>query len=237
MKIKKQFNEYFSKQRMVFLIVLLTFFTSTVYIFFFTSKLSDVIIMAAERELTEMSQLIIGSKMTRDKFSMVGIDDIIVANRNRDDEIIDIDFKLDVAYDMMLSLRDELDKAVADLKQGKVTKNSIMIKDNLVVKVPFYTYTNNALLMNLGPKMHIEVNILEILRGAVRTEVKSYGINSVLINVYLDYWLTQSILFPANRENIVVEYELLVASKVVQGKVPSLYTGRYEQSSEILNIR
>jgi len=227
---------HLNKIKVIFLLLLLIILNTSVFIYYFTDKLSDAVLLVAERELKEISQLTIGNNISREDLPKVSVDEIIIAHRDQNNEITDIDFKLDVAYDMMFALKGKLDLIVADLQAGKLTTKTTVIGDNLVIKVPFYSYTNNILLTNLGPKIYLKIELLELVRGSVTTKVTSYGINTSLVNVYLNLFITESIVFPTNRENIVLEYELLLASKVIQGKVPSLYTGKYEASSDIINI-
>lgn len=225
-----------TKGRLIFFIVLMIVLNLTVMLYYFTSKLGEVLLTAAEKELREITTLIVNSYINQERLSRIGVEDLIIARRNQAEEITDIDFKLDIAYEMFLELKDILDLAVLDIKNGKIKLDTTVVNDRLIIKVPFYSYTNNPLLMNLGPDIYVKVNLIEHVRGSITTEVTSYGINTALVNLYLNLFVTESILFPVNRENIVIEYNILLASKVIQGKVPSFYTGKYETSSDIINL-
>ena len=235
-RVNYQKRVYLTKKKILFIIILIIFLNSGLFLYHFTMKLGDIILVAAEKELKEITQIVVGNAISKDTLPKVAVDDIIIANKNRNDEITDIDFKLDVAYDMMFELKGNLDLIVLAIKNGEITTKTTAINDRLIIKVPFYAYTNNPFLMNLGPKIHLQINMIEVVRGSVSTEVKNYGINSVLISVYLNIFISESILFPTNREAINLDYNILLASKVVQGKVPSLYTGKYETTSEIINV-
>ena len=192
---------------------------------------------AAEREIAEITTTLVINNITREKLRYIAVDDLITVNKNINDEITDIDFKLDVAYDMLLDLRADLDIVVYALKDGVLPfKNMSVINDNLIIKIPFYTYTQNPILMNLGPKIHAQVNLLQTMRGSIDTKISSYGINSVLISLYLNLYITQTITLPTNRENTHTDFEILLASRVIQGKVPSFYAGKYETNSGLIHI-
>ena len=51
-------------------------------------------------------------------------------------------------------------------------------------------------LMNLGSKLHVKINLLENVIGDVYTRISSYGINTVLINLYIKFYLIESFLYP-----------------------------------------
>jgi len=225
-----------NKKKIIFIIIILIFINTAFLLLFFASKLGEVMLLAAEKELKEISTMIIVNNISRENLPKVSVDDIIVANKNANDEITDIDFKLDLAYDMFFDLKAKVDNEIFNVKKGIIPTNASIINDNLIIKVPFYAFTDNPLLMNLGPKLHFKVNMIETSRGSITTEVSAYGINTVLIDCYLNLTITQSIILPTGREVVSLEFNLLLASKVVQGKVPSLYTGKYQANSPIFNL-
>ena len=225
-----------NRKRILFIVSILIILNTYIFITFFASKLGYVMLKSAEKELEEITTMIIVRNIARDNLPKVAIEDIIIVNKNNSDEITDIDFKLDVAYDMFFDLKTKVDSEVFNTKKGIIPTNASIINDNLIIKVPFYAFTNNPLLMNLGPKIHIMVNLIETSRGSITTEVSAYGINTVLIEVYLNLIITESIILPTKREVITLEFNILLASKVIQGKVPSLYTGKKISESPIFNL-
>jgi len=236
MKRIKRFSKiYLTKQKILLVIFLIIFLNTGFFGYYFTNRLGEVLLIAAEKELREVTTLVVSSNITQDRLKRIGYQELIVAHKNQAGEILDVDFKLEVAYEMLLDLKDTLDLAVLNIKNGIIPTKTKVIKNNLVIEVPFYAYTNNLVLMNLGPKVCVKVSILEYIRGSITTKITSYGINTVLVDVYLNLFITESILFPVNRENIVIEYNILLASKVIQGKIPSFYQGKYETNSGIIN--
>ena len=225
-----------NKKRIIFVVTLLIIINTYFFVTYFSSKLGEVMLVAAEKELEEITTMIIVRNIARENLPKVAVEDIIIVNKNSDDEITDIDFKLDVAYDMFFDLKTKVDNEVFNIKKGIIPTNASVINDNLIIKVPFYAFTDNPLLMNLGPKLHIKVNMVETSRGSITTELSAYGINTVLIEVYLNLVITESIILPTGRETIELEFNILLASKVIQGKVPSLYTGNKITESPIFNL-
>jgi len=225
-----------NKRKIIFLIVLSVFINTGFFIYYFTSRLGEVMLDAAEREIYNITSWLVINNITREKLRYIAIDDIIIVNKNNQGEVTDIDFRLDVVYEMLLDLRTDLDRAAIEFKLGDVPENSIVLNDNLIIKVPFYAYTNNPLLMNLGPRISFKVNLLEVIRGEVITTVSDYGINTILINVFLNLYVTQSVILPMGREVTDIDFEILIASRVIQGRVPSFFAGGFESHSGIINL-
>ena len=226
----------FSKTRIIFIIILFILFNTTFFVFYFSSRLGEVMLTAAERELYEITSMIVVNNITREKLNHVALDEIIVVNLNPAGEVIDIDFRLDLAYEMLINLREDLDRAAFALKAGEVPPGTAVINDELIIKVPFYAYTNNLLLMSLGPSIPVQVNLLEVIRGEISTSVSDYGINTVLIRVFLNLYITQSIILPIGREIMNIDFEILIASRVIQGRVPNLFPGQFGSNSGMINL-
>lgn len=167
----------------------------------------------------------------------VSMEDLIIINKDKEDAITHIDFKLDKGYEVILNIKEKIENEIINLKEGKIPYSATMIKDNFIIKVPYYSWTNNLLLMNLGPKVFVKVNLLENVRGDLYTKVTSYGINSILVNLYITIYIKESLLYPASSKQIEYNFEMLIASKVIQGKIPSFYNGILESKSGVINIK
>ena len=228
---------YFNNKKVLYLLIIFICINTFFYYLFFINRLSDAIIQTAEKELKEITMAIVTKNLTKDKLKKVTAEDLIIIHKNKVDEITDVSFKLDKAYDVLLDIKSNIEKEVRDIKKGIIPSQATAIKDNLVIKVPYYIFTGNALFMNLGPKIYIQINLLENIIGDVYTKISSYGINTVLINLYIKFYIKESFLYPVLSQKMEYEFEVLVASKVIQGKVPSFYNGLMESSSPIINVK
>ncbi len=234
-KYKKRIK--FKQNRIALILSILICVNTIAYMILFFNKLNDSIIETAIKEIKEVTINIVTKNLTKEKLKEITAEDLITIKKNSNDEITDVDFKLDKAYETLIDIKSNIETEVINLKKGIVPANTEVIGDNLIVKVPYYSYTRNSLLMNLGPKIYIKVNLLENVIGDVYTRISSYGINTVLINLYIKFYLTQSLLYPVKNDKIELEFEVLVASKVIQGKIPSFYNGVLENSSALINVK
>ncbi|MDD2504892.1 MAG: sporulation protein YunB [Bacilli bacterium] len=234
-KFKKRI--YIKSNRIILLIVIIIVLNTYFFYLIFLNKLSESLIETARREIKEITFNIVTKNLTKEKLSSIAAEELIVIKKNKQDEITDVDFKLDLAYAAMIDIKSNVEEEVKNLKYGNVPSTAISIGDNLIIKIPYYTYTKNGLLMNLGPKIHVKINLLENVIGDVFSKISSYGINTVLINLYLKLYITESFLYPVYDEKINLEFEVLIASRVIQGKIPSFYNGVLENSSPIINVK
>lgn len=235
LKYKKRWQ--FKVNRIILVLVVLIIMNTIFLFLIFSNKLSDSVIASTKKEIEEITINIVTKNLTKERLKQIAAEDLIIIIKNDKEEITDVDFKLDKVYEALIDIKGDIEQEILDLKKGIIPSNTISVGDNLIIKIPYYTYTNNALLMNLGPKMHIKINLLENIIGDVYTRISSYGINTVLINLYIKFYLIESFLYPSISEKMKLEFEVLVATKVIQGKIPSFYNGVLESSSSLFNVK
>lgn len=141
--------------------------------------------------------------------------------QNSDNEIVYVDYDLNKSYDILNNYVNNL-------------KKTIIKKD--IIEVPFLISSNNILLANIGPKIMIKYDFTNSILANIETKVTNFGINNALIEIYLHLEINYLITIPLNIEKYKEKYDLLLNSKVIQGKVPSFYGNGYIKEGAILDI-
>ena len=152
------------------------------------------------------------------------IKDILIINKNKEDEIINIDYNLQALYNFSSHITDELKK---DLYEGKN-------KDSFNMWIPYGMTSDNIFFSNLGPKIPVKVKFIGSILTGVKSKIKAYGINNSLIEVYTKVDISTLVITPVSRKRVNRNYEILVASKIIEGKVPQIYGGIMEKESNIV---
>ena len=81
----------------------------------------------------------------------------------------------------------------------------------------------------------MKVNVATDLRSNFKTSVKDYGINSVLVELYLVIEVNSWFVNPFNDGSFGDTYEYVISSKIVNGKIPDYFGGVLEKSSAIVS--
>ena len=162
-------------------------------------------------------------------------------NTNDEGEILYVDIDMDYARKIMVEIVGKIQNNILSLEQGNISgfRNSRELKSNngsLYIEVPMLISNNGVIFSNIGPKIPIKLSFYEHVLGNIDTKVTEYGINNVLVTVYLSIILEQKIVIPYSEEKIKKEYSLVLGSKIINGKVPSLYNGVINKSSSILEV-
>lgn len=164
---------------------------------------------------------------------LVNEDLLNVVNLNMNDkkEVVSVDYNFNVAYKY---LNEGLNRLYEELNTFKPNIKYYQEKDG-VFFVPVGLINNNVLLENLGFKIPCKVNYINDIEINFRTRVSDYGLNNLLIELYLVVEVENELLSPRGYESFKEDYEIVVASKVIMGSVPDYYGGTIEKSSSIVS--
>lgn len=95
---------------------------------------------------------------------------------------------------------------------------------------------NNVYFSQIGPKIPVIINLENSVFTNVSTKVTDYGLNNALLNVVLEVKLGYQIITPLQEEKKTLEYELLISSSVIEGKVPNFYGGSMESKNTFFEV-
>jgi len=164
-------------------------------------------------------------------------DHFLKITENKDGEISGIDYDMAKIYQLADNLTNDLEN---NMEQSPVLNEFLnspwKSEEGLLLFFPVGLLSDSIFLANLGPKIPVLVKFIHSVFSSIKTRVRDYGINNVLLEVYLDVTISYEILTPITMEEKSFQYELLLDSKVIQGKVPSLYGGVLESRSAFFDV-
>lgn len=96
-------------------------------------------------------------------------------------------------------------------------------KDPTVVEIPLGQATGNTILANLGPKIPVHFEIVGSLRSDVTHEVKEFGVNAALFEIYIPVTVNVQIVIPFSTMTREVSTRVFIDSRVIMGDVPEFY--------------
>lgn len=96
-------------------------------------------------------------------------------------------------------------------------------KDPTVVEIPLGQATGNTVLANLGPKIPVHFEIVGSLRSDVTHEVKEFGVNAALFEIYIPVTVNIQIVIPFSTLTREVSTRVFIDSRVIMGDVPEFY--------------
>ena len=226
--------------RILLLILLLVFFFAFSLVKVYSDKVSPKVIEIANMRIKRFTESFLSNNIGYDILNDEVIDNILVINKNSDGEILYVDYNLDQAYKTLEVITTELNNLLVDLENGVIknnTDNSIVGSDyGLILSLPMFISSDSVILANLGPKIYFKVHFVGSLLTNIKSQITDYGMNNALVELYATIKITEELVAPVTSSSQVIEYDVLIASKVINGRVPEFYGGMIVEESSLLSI-
>lgn len=136
------------------------------------------------------------------------VNDILYIDKNKSNEIVYLDYDIDKTYKL-------LNKYIESLKKDN-SKSKILT-------VPFFIVSDNIIISSLGPKIKFKYEIIDNVKGKIKTKVTDFGVNNALVEMYFELEIGYLVVIPMNKKESVLKTEILISSKIINGKVPTFY--------------
>lgn len=136
------------------------------------------------------------------------VNDILYIDKNKSNEIVYLNYDIDKTYKLLNKYIDSLKK---DNSKSKI------------LTVPFFIASDNIIISSLGPKIKFKYEIIDNVKGKIKTKVTDFGVNNALVEMYFELEIGYLVVIPMNKKESVLKTEILISSKVINGKVPTFY--------------
>ena len=215
---------------------------NTTFIFcVFNKKVTPKLVEVSERTLDKITYSIIMDYLDSDVLNQDYLDNILIITKNKNNEIITVDFNLDQAYEVLSEITVRLEDNINKLENGKIKLdyyNSYLNEgiEGLVLNIPMGVASEYIYLNNLGPKIPVKINFVGTLLTNLKTKITNYGLNNALVEVYAYIQISEEIITPVEFRELTTEYDVLIASKMINGRVPSFYGESFDTQSNLFNI-
>lgn len=207
----------------------------------FNRKITPNLLAIAEVSINKLNESILMQYRVSDVYKKVDLEEVIDITKNDRDEIIAVDFDLENAYEALSVITNYLQDRLEDEDTRKdilkyYSEDLSSSLDSIILSVPIGVASQDIYLANLGPRIPVKVNYMGYLATSVRIKLEDYGINNVLVSLYIDCSITNEFIVPSIQKEINHNYSIIIASKIIQGTVPDYYGGTLETKSNILNV-
>lgn len=217
----------------IFLIISFTYF----FVHQYFAKINPKIIEVANQKIEKVYKYFLSTNVGYDLLKDLSLNDILEINKNKDGEILNVDFNLKKSYQTLEIITNKLTENINDLESGNVKvndKNIISRENSLVLELPMFMASDYALLSNLGPKIYFQANFIGTLLTNVKTKITNYGMNNALVEIYSTLELTYEVISPVTKDIRKLDYEVLLASSIINGRVPEFYGGEIAKETQIV---
>lgn len=210
---------------MVFLYNLLGDYMRKMLILFFIFAIPITILVIIDNYFDDKSEVFIEKEATTiisdiltetiDKSEIPKIsNNLIKCLYTKDQKVNSVYIDSCVANAILTSINYNLSKL---LKEGTIEES---IEE---IDLPFGMLISKALFTTLGPNINIEVLPVSMYKTDIKTDLKEYGINNSIFEVYLNVVIEVETIIPLKQQTINYNTNVLLASVIVQGEIPYYY--------------
>lgn len=216
-------KRHYKIKRKVFypLTILLIFFMTFILLSLYSKKSNNSILILSKQ--TFERNIYTALNNTVQKTMEDNLEDILKINKNSNDDILYIDYDLKNTYAYLE-------------KTTKIIKDKLNKTNNFVLQIPFLAGSKNALFNNLGPTLNIKINYINAILTNIYTKVTNYGLNNALVEAYIRITIDGLIITPITENKTSVSYDFLISSKLINGKVPSIYGDYLTSNSSLFDV-
>ena len=232
--MKRFRNKKINKIGIIPVIIMIIVSLTLLNISYFGKHVSPKLLKISEHSIDTYNNHLIMDFISNDTLSNLELNNLITLVKNSKDEIISIDYNIENSYRVLKIITNELYEIISHTNYKDITDYDYEIKDDLILYYPVMLASDNVYLNNLGPKVPIKIKFLSSLLTNLTTKVTNYGINNVLMEIYVDIDIEDDIVIPFKKESIKKNYNVLLSSKVIMGAIPSYLGTTLENSSPIL---
>lgn len=223
-KKKKVINKYLIIFVLIILLALKLYST-------YLSKMNDNVFNIVKVKIDNINTMLLNNLLT--DFSDKDLNNLLTIKRGAVNEINTIDYNVSAANKLLSEYTDKLEKQIVLLETGNYDdlnyKDDLItsINNNFIIYIPFNTVYNSFFITSTGPDIPIKVRLNGSITSKIKSKITEYGINNSLLEVYLSFDIKENVYVPSIKKDITRNYDLLICSKLIKGKVPTLYNGSY----------
>ncbi|MBQ4583888.1 MAG: sporulation protein YunB [Bacilli bacterium] len=222
---RKQFIAKKAKKKIniMFIIFFIIVVNAVFLLYYFSEKITPKMIeiakIGANNEVYSLINNNVGERLRK-----VDLTNLLKLTKNANNEIVFAEYDLNAIY------------TIVDEITNVLEEDNIMHSEGIILNIPVGMASSSMFLNNLGPKIPVKVSVIGNVLTNIKTKMTNYGLNNVLAEVYVTLDITEQVIVPMTYEKLKTNYEILISTFFINGKVPSFYGTTYETSSKIYDV-
>ena len=212
----------FDKIIIMIIIILLVTYTM---IKIFTIKSEPILLEYAKNQSIQLTSILINKAIYEVTYNN-DYESFMKTSINNND-LIDISLDNKKVNELLFLVNENILKNISILQNENYNYLNVeyLDKKNFIFNVPIGVIYDIPILVGIGPKIPFKVDIIGNTNNSVYTNIKDYGINNSIIEVILNINLNIQIILPFTSEEMIINKEIPLDTKIIEGKVPTYYGG------------
>ena len=212
----------FKKVKVVFLVLLLLFFTLTgLVVWTLKTQIEPNLEEVGTIRARMMVQQIVNNAVNRQLYKTDGMEELLIRKKGESGQMEVLQANTRVMNLIMTEVSKELQQQYSERKED-------------VYRVPLGVLLGDRILSQTRPEIRLRIRPLSVSSIDFKTEFESQGINQTKYKVYLELTSEVKVLAPFTEDTFSVASTVLIAEAIILGDVPGSYVNVPEE--DILDV-
>lgn len=226
-------------QNKVTLFILIVFVSTFFTLRTIKPKISEVLKIYAESEITTISTYIINEAINESVIKNLETENLMEIITNKNEEIISVNFNTTYINKTLVVINKSILNNLKKIENGEFSSidSSIFKKEKsrngFIYYIPLGVVSDNPAVADLGPKIPIKTTLVGAVTSDIKTELKEYGINNSLMKVYVEVSANLKFVMPFVTDDLKIKEEIPIVIKIINGSIPEVYGGSYAVTSPL----
>lgn len=214
---------------------------------FLGNRVTPILLETSELEVQKISNYVANQAIYKTINEDVSFQNLFETVTSSDGSIQTVDFNSSTVNQILSITTNAVLQRLKDLESGQLDSDILAsgyfseeqlkhLKKGILKEVPIGLIMKNPLLSNLGPKIPIRIHYIGDVLGNITTSITSYGINNALVQIGIHLEITAQILLPYLTKEKVIEFDIPLSIKMIQGKIPNYYSGGIAKDSALYTL-
>lgn len=206
---------------LLIVILLLSYFM----IKMFTIKSESFLFEYAKKESIQLSTILINKALYEVTYNN-NYDGFMKINKTNND-MFDISLDNKKVNELLFLVNENILENISNLENGNYDYLDVdyLDKSSFIFNVPIGVIYDIPILIGIGPKIPFKIDIIGNTNNSVYTNIKAYGINNSIIEVILNINMNIQVILPFTSKEIIINKDIPLDTKIIEGKVPTYYGG------------
>lgn len=238
-RFKSKKNKELAITKLIVVAFLSSFILSMLLFNYYGNSNTSKLVSLATHKIEKVTYQFFSDLITDEVINNESTKDIFEIVKNSNNEIISVDYNMENTYKLLTSISGVLKSNLNNFEKGisSIEIDDYYLRQNKYgnyLLVPVFFGSNNIFLTSMGPKIPVYFHFSGSLLTNIKTKVTEYGFNNALLEIYVTVKINEEITTPIDKNIDTIDYDILISSKVINGKVPEFYSNGLVSNSNIL---
>ena len=207
-----------------------------IFVIFFICLFGNKYLKRLNTFITENNNIIIKNELNKFINNLHDLDFSSFYNLeyNADGEVVDAKYNAQNINRYLSKYTLDFSRNINDIIYSNYIENyfnNISVGKKKYLLVPIGFIYENPFIYNMGPSIFLYYDFINTFTFNLEFDAKNYGMNNILINIYLVVNVDQSIFKPVLKKVSSSKYKFLISSSMVYGRVSNFFASGINMQS------